>query len=97
MQSANAVAQQTHKRATHTRAVVAIALVIGCCRLGLQCCRVEGRGTMSPRSIAILAALVLELLQLCGCAVSKPSNAAIEQMERRHEEDMQRMGGGSGM
>ena len=52
---------------------------------------------MSPRSIAILAALVLQLLQLCGCAVSKPSNAAIEQMERRHEEDMQRMGGGSGM
>jgi hypothetical protein len=52
---------------------------------------------MSPRSIAALAVLVLQLLQLCGCAVSKPSSAAIEQMERRHDEDMQRMGGGSGM
>ena len=51
---------------------------------------------MSPRSIAALTALVLELLQLCACAASKPSNAAIEEIERRHEEQMQRMGGGSG-
>jgi hypothetical protein len=55
---------------------------------------------MSPRSIAAFTALVLQLFQLCGCAVNaaKPSNAAaIEEMERRHEEDMTRMGGGSGM
>jgi hypothetical protein len=53
---------------------------------------------MSPRSIAALTALVLELLQLCACTVNTPSNAAaIEEMERRHEEDMKRMGGGSVM
>jgi cytochrome c-type biogenesis protein CcmH/NrfG len=57
--------------------------------------RAEGRGTMSPRSIAALIALALQLLQLGACAASKSSNAAIEEMERRHEEDMTRMGGGS--
>jgi hypothetical protein len=77
--------------------IVAIVLVNGRLRIGLQCSRAEGRGTMSPRSIAALIALVLQLLQLGACAASKSSNAAIEQMERRHEEDMQRMGGGSGM
>ena len=51
---------------------------------------------MSPRSIAALIVLVLQLLQLGACTVSKSSNAAIEEMERRHEEDMKRMGGGSG-
>jgi hypothetical protein len=59
--------------------------------------RAEGRGTMSPRSIAALIALVLQLLQLGACATSKSSNAAIEEMERRHEEDMTRMGGGGSM
>ncbi|MGZ5903635.1 MAG: hypothetical protein ACXWLB_12490 [Reyranella sp.] len=55
---------------------------------------------MSPRSIAAFTALALQLFQLCGCTANaaKPSNAsAIEEMERRHEEDMKRMGGGSGM
>jgi hypothetical protein len=55
---------------------------------------------MSPRSIAAFTALVLQLLQLCGCTANatRPSNAAaIEEMERRHEEDMTRMGGGGGM
>jgi len=54
---------------------------------------------MSPRSIAAFTALILQLFQLCGCTANaaKPSNAAaIEEMERRHEEDMKRMGGGSG-
>jgi hypothetical protein len=54
---------------------------------------------MSPRSIAAFTALVLQLFQLCGCTVNaaKPSNAsAIQEMERRHEEDMTRMGGGGG-
>jgi hypothetical protein len=75
---------------------VAIALVNGRFRIGLQCFAAEGRGTMSPRSIAALIALVLQLLQLGACAASKSSNAAVEEMERRHEEDMKRMGGGSG-
>jgi hypothetical protein len=53
---------------------------------------------MSPRSIAAFTALALEILQLCTANATKPSNAAaIEEMERRHEEDMTRMGGGSGM
>jgi hypothetical protein len=50
---------------------------------------------MSLRSITVLAALIL--LQLCGCAAaSRPSNPAVNELERRHDEDMQRMGGGSG-
>ena len=50
---------------------------------------------MSLRSIATLVALVL--LQLCGCATAgKPSDPSITDMERRHDEMMQRMGGGSG-
>jgi hypothetical protein len=75
---------------------VASALVNGRFRIGLQCLPAEGKGTMSPRSIAALMVLLLQLLQLGACAVSKSSNAAIEEMERRHEEDMKRMGGGSG-
>ena len=50
---------------------------------------------MSPRSIAALMALVLQFLLLGACTASKSSNAAIEEIERRHEEQMQRMGGGS--
>jgi hypothetical protein len=50
---------------------------------------------MSLRSIVILAALIL--LQLCGCAVAnRPSDPAVNELERRHDEMMQRMGGGSG-
>jgi hypothetical protein len=50
---------------------------------------------MSLRSITVLAALIL--LQLCGCAAtSKPSDASVNELERRHDEMMQRMGGGSG-
>ena len=51
---------------------------------------------MSLRSIAVLAALIL--LQLCGCAATagKSSNVTVEELERRHDEMMQRIGGGSG-
>ena len=50
---------------------------------------------MSLRSIAVLAALIL--LQLCGCvAANKPSDPAVNELERRHDEMMQRMGGDSG-
>ena len=50
---------------------------------------------MSLRSIVVLAALIL--LQLCGFAVAnKPSDPAVNELERRHDEMMQRMGGGSG-
>jgi hypothetical protein len=50
---------------------------------------------MSLRSITVLAALVL--LQLCGCITAgKPSDPSVNELERRHDEEMQRMGGGSG-
>jgi outer membrane biogenesis lipoprotein LolB len=50
---------------------------------------------MSLRSITVLAALIL--LQACGCATaSKPSGPSANELERRHDEMMQRMGGGSG-
>ncbi len=51
---------------------------------------------MSLRSIAVLATLIL--LQLCGCAATagKSSNVTVEELERRHDEMMQRIGGGSG-
>jgi hypothetical protein len=51
--------------------------------------------TMSLRSIMVLTALIL--LQLGGCATtSKPSDPSVNELERRHDEMMQRMGGGSG-
>ena len=40
-------------------------------------------------------ALALQLLQLCACTASKSSNATLEEIERHHEEQMQRMSGGS--
>ena len=50
---------------------------------------------MSLRSITVLAALIL--VQLSGCVTtSKPSGPSVNELERRHEEMMQRMGGGSG-
>lgn len=50
---------------------------------------------MSLRSITVLAALIV--LQLCGCtAASRPSDPSVNELERRHDEMMQRMGGGSG-
>ena len=50
---------------------------------------------MSLRSITVLATLIL--LQLCGCvAANKPSDPTVNELERRHDEMMQRMGGGSG-
>jgi hypothetical protein len=50
---------------------------------------------MSLRSITVFAVLIL--LQLCGCAAGlKPSDPAVNELERRHDEEMQRMGGGSG-
>ena len=50
---------------------------------------------MSLRSITLLAALIL--LQLCGCATTnKPLDPSVNELERRHDEMMQRMGGGSG-
>ena len=54
---------------------------------------------MSLRSIAAFTALVLQLLmQLLGCATTagKPSDPTVNELERRHDEMMQRMGGGSG-
>jgi hypothetical protein len=52
--------------------------------------------TVSLRSITVLTALIL--LQLCGCVTttSKPSDPSVNELERRHDEMMQRMGGGSG-
>lgn len=52
---------------------------------------------MSLRSFAALAALLL--LQLCACAnAGKPSNGAVNELERQHDEMMMRgMGGGTGM
>jgi len=39
----------------------------------------------------------LILVQLSGCVTtSKPSGPSVNELERRHEEMMQRMGGGSG-
>jgi len=50
---------------------------------------------MSLRSLMVLTALIL--LQLGGCATtSKPSDPSVNELERRHDEMMQRMGGGSG-
>ena len=50
---------------------------------------------MSLRSITILAALIL--FQLCGCVTaSRPSDPTVNELERRHDEEMQRAGG-SGM
>ena len=50
---------------------------------------------MSLRSITILAALIL--LQFCGCVTTgKPSDRSVNELERNHDEMMQRMGGGSG-
>ncbi len=58
----------------------------------------EGMRTMSLRSIAALSLALLLLLQLCGCAATtgRPANASVDDMERRHDEMMKRMGGGSG-
>jgi hypothetical protein len=68
--------------------------VIGWSRRRLQCCAWNEGGDdvasidRSPRSF---------LLQLCGCVVAnKPSDPAVNELERRHDEMMQRMGGGSG-
>lgn len=50
---------------------------------------------MSLRSITLLAALIL--LQLCGCGTTtRPADPPVNELERRHDEMMQRMGGGSG-
>ena len=50
---------------------------------------------MSLRSISVLAALIL--LQLCGCVTTnKTSDPSVNELEHRHDEMMQRMGGGSG-
>jgi hypothetical protein len=48
---------------------------------------------MSVRSVAALMALLL--LQLCSCASVKPSDAAINEIERRHNDSMM-LGYGSG-
>jgi len=50
---------------------------------------------VSLRSIAFFAFFIL--LQVCGCVTtSKPSAPSVNELERRHDEMMQRMGGGSG-
>jgi hypothetical protein len=45
-------------------------------------------------ALRLLAALTV--LLLCACANSPAKKAAIDEMERRHTEDMQRMGGSGG-
>ena len=50
---------------------------------------------MSLRFVVVLAALIL--LQLCGClTANKSSDPAPNNLERNHDEMMQRTGGGSG-
>lgn len=50
---------------------------------------------MSLRTISALAAMIL--LQLGGCVTaSRTSDPSVNVLEQRHEEMMQRMGGGSG-
>ena len=51
---------------------------------------------MPSRSIAALTALVVLLLQLGACAASanKPSNAVIDEQQRRHDETIRIMVGG---
>ena len=50
---------------------------------------------MSLRSIAVLTTLIL--LHLSACASSgKQSGPSVNELETRHDEMMQRMGGGSG-
>ena len=50
---------------------------------------------MSLRSIMVLATLLL--VQLCGClTTNKSSDPTANNLERNHDEMMQRMGGGSG-
>jgi hypothetical protein len=50
---------------------------------------------MSLRSITVLAALIL--LQLCGCVTTnKSSDPSVNELERNHDEMMQRLGGGGG-
>jgi hypothetical protein len=50
---------------------------------------------MSLRSAVALAALIL--LQLCGClTTNRSSDPTVNDLERNHDEMMQRMGGGSG-
>jgi hypothetical protein len=62
---------------------------------GCDASQATKEATMSLRSITVLVALIL--LQLCGCAaMSKPSGPSVNELERRHDEMMQRMGGGSG-
>ena len=43
-----------------------------------------------------LVILITLGLALAGCASTRGDKASIDEMERRHTEDMQRMGGGSG-
>jgi len=50
---------------------------------------------MSLRSITVLAVLIL--LQLCGCVTTnKSSDTTVNELERNHDEMMQRVGGGGG-
>ena len=51
---------------------------------------------MSPRSIAAFAALIVLLLELGACTASadKPSNAVIDEQQRRHDETIKIMAGG---
>ena len=50
---------------------------------------------MSLRALAILAALLV--LQLGGCVTANShSSPSVNELEQRHDEMMQRMGGGGG-
>jgi hypothetical protein len=50
--------------------------------------------TMSLRSLAILAFLIM--LQLAACGTSSRQSTAIDEMERRHDETTRMLGGGGG-
>jgi hypothetical protein len=48
---------------------------------------------MSPRALAVLALLVLQL-GACVASANKPSNAVIDEQQRRHDETIKIMVGG---
>ena len=48
---------------------------------------------MSPRSLVVLALLLLQL-GACAAIADKPSNAVIDEQQRRHDETIKIMVGG---
>lgn len=46
--------------------------------------------------LRLIVALAVLAVQLCACTNDQGRKAAIDEIDRRHTEDMQRMGGGGG-